>query len=78
MILLKSNNRYVREYMRIMQSVDISDEATQRIIKNCSQRMNGSHTDIKVSAIAAVSCAAVAAVAVAGIPRLRRRNGKKG
>ncbi|MGN0568075.1 MAG: hypothetical protein ACI4JR_05780 [Acutalibacteraceae bacterium] len=64
--------------MRIMQSVDISDEATQRIINNCSHRMSGNHTDIKVPAIAAVSCAAVAAVAVVGIPRLRRRNGKKG
>ena len=59
---MKSNQRYVQEYVRVMNSVDVSEEMTERIIDKCLQQMPENDLDFKIPAIAAISCAAVAAV----------------
>ena len=78
MILLKSNQKYVREYIRVMNCVDVKECAVKRIINNCSRYVSDNRIDVKVPAIAAISCAAVAAVAVVGIPKIKRNIDRKG
>ena len=68
---MKFNNRYVREYARIMRSVDISEAAEKRIIAACARQSRATRARVKKPAIAAISCAAVA-VAVVGIPKIKK------
>lgn len=76
MIRLKSNQKYIQEYVRVMKTVDISDEMSKRIIDICSNTVVDRRT-VKAPAIAAISCAAVAAVAAVGIPKIVRSSRRK-
>ncbi len=73
---MMSNHKYIQEYVRVMKTVDISDEMSKRIIDNCSRRLPERRTT-KAPAIAAISCAAVAAAAAVGIPKIVRSNRNK-
>ena len=73
---MKSNQRYIQEYIRAMNSVDVSEEMSRRLVEKCLQRVSEQRGDFKVPAIAAISCAAVAAVAAVGIPKMRNNHRK--
>lgn len=73
---MKSNQRYIQEYVRVMRTLDVSDEMSKRIIDNCYRNVP-EHRSVKAPAIAAISCAAVAAVAAVGIPKIVRNSRNK-
>ncbi len=60
-----------------MNCIDMKDETVKRIINICSRRALDNRIDVKVPAIAAISCAAVAAVAAVGIPKIKKNINRK-